>query len=91
MWTGVLILVTDVIMPEMSGRDLANAMGAQLPHIKCVFMSGYTSDVIAQRGVLDEGVNFIEKPFSAVDLTKKVRESLDSNGALGGDRPRRGR
>jgi FixJ family two-component response regulator len=48
------------------------------PHLKCLFMSGYTNDIIANHGVLDESVNFIQKPFKLDDLADKVREVLDS-------------
>jgi len=70
------LLISDVIMPEMNGRDLAGQIASIYPGIKCLFMSGYTADVIAHRGVLDEGVNFIQKPFSLQDLSTKVRELL---------------
>ena len=72
------LLLTDVIMPEMNGRELTNELLEARPYLKHLFMSGYTSDVIAQRGILEEGVNFIQKPFSNSDLTSKVRELLDS-------------
>jgi YesN/AraC family two-component response regulator len=71
------MLITDVVMPGMNGRDLANKIHALYPDIKTIFTSGYTSNVIAHRGVLDEGVNFIEKPFSIRGLGVKVRATLD--------------
>jgi len=71
------LLMTDVVMPEMNGRDLAKNILSLYPHLKCLFMSGYMSNVIAHHGVLDEGVHFIPKPFSRDDLTVKVREVLD--------------
>jgi two-component system cell cycle sensor histidine kinase/response regulator CckA len=71
------LLVTDVIMPDMNGRDLAARLLARNPHMKHLFMSGYTADVIARQGVLDEGVPFIQKPFSREALATKVREALD--------------
>ena len=70
------LAITDVVMPEMNGRDLAERLQSLSPGIKILFMSGYTADVIAHRGVLDEGVNFIQKPFSMKDLAVKVREAL---------------
>jgi two-component system sensor histidine kinase EvgS len=70
------LLITDVIMPEMNGRDLANELQVLYPRLKVLFMSGYTASVIAHRGVLDEGVNFIQKPFSNHGLAVKVREVL---------------
>ncbi len=71
------LLITDVIMPEMNGKDLANRLQSLNPQLKCLYMSGYTADVIAQHGVLDEGIYFIQKPFSLPDLAVKVREVLD--------------
>jgi CheY-like chemotaxis protein len=71
------LLLTDVVMPEMSGRDLAGQMNSRHAEIKTLYMSGYTADVIAHRGVLEQGVNFIHKPFSKMELAKKVREVLD--------------
>ena len=71
------LLITDVIMPGMNGRELAKNLMYIYPHLKLLFMSGYTADVIANHGVLDEGVFFIQKPFSIKDLAAKVREALD--------------
>ena len=71
------LLMTDVIMPELNGRDLAKKIQTQYPDMKVLFMSGYTASVIADRGVLKEGVNFIQKPFSKEFLAVKVREALD--------------
>jgi two-component system, cell cycle sensor histidine kinase and response regulator CckA len=70
------LLMTDVIMPEMNGRDLAVHVAAIYPQIKCLFMSGYTADIIAGHGVLEEGVHFVQKPFSRGELAVKVREAL---------------
>jgi len=72
------LLLTDVVMPGMNGRDLAESLMAKDPDLKCMFMSGYTADVIAHHGVLDEGVNFIQKPFTMKDLADKVRATLDA-------------
>ena len=71
------LLITDVVMPEMNGRELAEQLSAIRPNLKCLYMSGYTADVIAHRGILDEGVNFIQKPFGSDDLAAKVRQVLD--------------
>jgi len=70
------VLLTDVVMPGMDGRELAQRISAVKPGVKVVFMSGYTADVIAQRGVLDEGVQFLSKPFTRDDLARKMREVL---------------
>ena len=72
------LLMTDVVMPEMNGRDLAKNLLLLYPNLKRLFMSGYTANVIAHHGVLDKGVNFIQKPFSKKDLAVKVKEALDS-------------
>ena len=73
----IQILITDVVMPEMNGKDLAEKLQSLYPQLKCLYMSGYTSDVIAHHGVLDEGVYFIQKPYSLLDLASKVRAVLD--------------
>jgi PAS domain S-box-containing protein len=71
------LLMTDVVMPEMNGKDLAKNLLSLYPNLKRLFMSGYTADVIAHHGVLDEGVQFIQKPFSVQKLAGQVREVLD--------------
>ena len=71
------LLVTDVIMPEMNGHELAKRLKFLCPELKCVFMSGYTRNAIAHHGVLDEGVNFVQKPFSKRELAITVRKVLD--------------
>jgi PAS domain S-box-containing protein len=68
------LLMTDVIMPEMNGSDLARSLVSLFPDIKLLFMSGYTANVIAHNGALNEGVNFIQKPFARKDLAVKIRE-----------------
>jgi len=70
------LLMTDVIMPGMNGRDLARRLQTRYPALKAVFMSGYTADVIAHHGIPDKGVQFIQKPFSMEALAVKVREAL---------------
>nr|WP_319393955.1 PAS domain S-box protein [uncultured Desulfobacter sp.] len=73
------LLMTDVVMPEMNGRNLAKKILSLHPNLKRLFMSGYTANVIAHHGILDEGVNFIQKPFSKQDLAIKIREVLDQD------------
>jgi PAS domain S-box-containing protein len=72
------LLMTDVVMPEMNGRDLAKNLLSIYPNMKRLFMSGYTADVIAHHGVLDDGVHFIQKPFNMNIMSAKLREVLDS-------------
>lgn len=74
---GINLLLTDVVMPEMNGRDLADHLKDINPNLKCLYTSGYTANVIAHHGVLDEGVIFIQKPFSMMEIAYKVREALD--------------
>ncbi len=71
------LLITDVVMPGMNGRELAEQLRVIRPNLKRLYMSGYTADLIAHHGILDEGVNFIQKPFGIDDLAAKVRQVLD--------------
>ena len=71
------LMVTDVVMPEMSGKELGAKIAALRPGTKLLYTSGYTANTIAHRGVLDEGVQFLQKPFSNSDFAVKVREVLD--------------
>ena len=71
------LLITDIIMPEMNGRELAERLQSLYPDLKCMFMSGYTANAIAHHNVLKEGVYFIQKPFSKRDLATTVRKVLD--------------
>ncbi len=71
------LLITDIVLPDMNGRDLMEKITSLFPEIKCMFMSGYTSNVITHHGKLDEGVYFIQKPFSLQTLATKVREVMD--------------
>ena len=72
------LLLTDVVMPDMNGRELAEHLLSRHPHLTRLFTSGYTADVIAHHGVLDKGVHFIQKPFSTAELAAKVREALSA-------------
>ncbi len=74
------LLLTDIVMPEMNGRELARELASLHPGIVILFMSGYTANVIAHRGILDEGVHLLQKPFSAADLATEVRKVLDQAG-----------
>jgi DNA-binding NtrC family response regulator len=71
------LLLTDVIMPGMNGRELYENLKSSYPSLKVIYMSGYTDDVIAHHGILEEGVHFIQKPFSISILTDKLRAVLD--------------
>jgi CheY-like chemotaxis protein len=71
------LLLTDVIMPGMSGAELARTLRAERPESRIVFVSGYTDDAIAHHGVLEAGVTLLVKPFTRDALTRKVREVLD--------------
>jgi signal transduction histidine kinase/CheY-like chemotaxis protein len=71
------LVLTDVVMPEMNGLDLAGKLLSLYPNLKCLFMSGYTDDVIAHHGILADRVNFIQKPFSKQVLSMQVRKILD--------------
>ena len=71
------LLLTDVIMPGVSGRELAKRVLARQPSVRVLYMSGYTYNVIAENGTLERGVAFLQKPFTPSGLVEKVREVLD--------------
>jgi CheY-like chemotaxis protein len=71
------LLITDVVMPQMSGRELSDQIKKIRPGLRCLYMSGYTADVIARRGVLEKDIHYIQKPFSVVDFLAKIRAVLD--------------
>jgi len=71
------LLITDVVMPAMNGRELSSQLIQVHPGLKTLYMSGYTANVIAHHGMLDQGIQFIQKPFSLKDLAVIVRETLE--------------
>ena len=73
------LLLTDVVMPGMDGAELAEAVVKERPSIRVLYMSGYTSNAIATHGVLDEGINLLQKPFTQADIARKIREVLDAD------------
>jgi DNA-binding response OmpR family regulator len=75
------LVVTDVVMAGMNGKQLVERLREARPRTRVLFMSGYTSDIIGHHGVLEPGVQFIQKPFRLQDFTAKMREVLDRPGA----------
>lgn len=73
----IALLITDMVMPGMNGRQLAEQLQQEYPTLKVLYMSGYTANVIAHQGILEEGVHFLPKPFSEQDLAQKIRETLE--------------
>ena len=74
------MLLTDVVMPRMGGRELYDRIRQQRPEIKVLYMSGYTDNAIVHQGVLDQGTAFLQKPYSPTSLAKKVKEVLEARG-----------
>jgi signal transduction histidine kinase/CheY-like chemotaxis protein len=72
------LLITDIVMPKISGRQLVALIGPKLPGMKILYMSGYTDDAIVQKGIIEPDSNFIAKPFTLTDLAHKVRQCLDA-------------
>src|SRR5262249_4457373 len=72
------LLLTDIVMPQIGGRELSEKMLQAYPHICILFSSGYTDDAIVRHGILEEDANFIQKPFTLEALARRVRELLDA-------------
>jgi two-component system, cell cycle sensor histidine kinase and response regulator CckA len=83
------VLLTDVIMPGMGGRELAGRLAQRYSRLKVIYMSGYTGDGVLQQGGLEPGMPFVEKPFRGDELARRIRETLDeparSADAVSGD------
>jgi PAS domain S-box-containing protein len=79
----IRLVLTDVVMPSMSGRELVRKLAQKYPHLKVLYMSGYTDNVIATGGVLEPGLAFLQKPFTPGVLAQKVRDVLDANAPVG--------
>jgi CheY-like chemotaxis protein len=75
------LLITDVVMPGMNGRALAEALRVSVPGLRVLYMSGYTDDIIAHRGVLEPGTLLIEKPFTTTALLRRIRDALSVRAA----------
>ena len=75
---GVQLLLTDVVMPDVGGRVLAERLTALFPRLRVLFMSGYSDKAVFRHGIIRPGTSFIEKPFTQVALARKVREVLDA-------------
>ena len=75
------ILVTDVVMPDMNGGELAEAVLRMRPELPVLFVSGYTDDIAAQHGIMRESASFLEKPFSTANMARKIRDLIDAKRA----------
>jgi len=84
MWRPIDLLLTDVVLPEMSGRDLAEWLAAQRPGLLVIYMLGYTDDAIVHPGRLEPGTAFLQKPFAPDVLLWRVREVLGPGGTENG-------
>jgi CheY-like chemotaxis protein len=72
------LMVTDLVMPRMGGRDLARKIAPQDPDLRVLYLSGYADSVVLRQGMLDPGSYFLQKPFTPAELAHKVREALDA-------------
>jgi CheY-like chemotaxis protein len=81
--TRVDLVISDVVMPELSGRELGTRLAVLRPELPVLYMSGYTGEDVIQRGLLEPGVPFQQKPFTPEGLARKVREMLDGRAARG--------
>ena len=77
---GIALLLTDIVMPHVSGPEVYQRVKVLVPGIAVLYMSGYTGDKVFARGISEEGVAFLQKPFTPVELARKVREVLDDAG-----------
>jgi len=78
----IQLLITDVVMPEIGGREVAERLSAIHPETRVLYMSGYTEDAVMRHGILEEQVNFLQKPFSPLELARKVRQVLDQTSSV---------
>src|SRR5207248_6723465 len=72
------LLITDVVLPRLGGREVAERLAVMHPELKVLFLSGYTDDAVVRHGILEAQVAFLQKPFSTASLARKVREVLDN-------------
>ncbi len=83
----IRLVITDIVMPEMNGRELTRQLTGLIPELKCLYMSGYTADVILEHGVAEDGLTFIQKPFTSARLFEKIDALLDATSAVSGESP----
>ena len=76
------LLLTDLVMPKIDGKELAKQLKAERPNVKVLYVSGYSSEITLQHGILSDETNFLQKPFSAADLAQKLREVIDETGGF---------